>query len=284
LTVSPQAEALTAAHKAAQDRIGAATVLAAVKLWPLLSADDIDGTTQRWLTVMLRLIRRQRDASARTAADYATVYRRLVVPGAEAFVPTPLGEINEEQVTNSLLFMGPRSFRKALEEQARRDAEVARPQAPTFAAPLGVPLRAPAKAPLPTGIEEKLVASMARAAQRHAANGGRDTIDDVIRRDKRVLGWERVTGAKPCFWCAMLASRGPVYRRDSFAASDPRFTGPGNHKVHDGCGCGLRIVYDEGERVTGRAKEFQDLWISAAKGKSGAKAVLAFRRAYEGRE
>src|SRR5690606_30594435 len=38
--------------------------------------------------------------------------------------------------------------------------------------------------------------------------GGRDTITETIKRDRQALGFARVTDGDPCYFCAMLASRG----------------------------------------------------------------------------
>jgi hypothetical protein len=82
----------------------------------------------------------------------------------------------------------------------------------------------------------------------------------------------------------MLASRGPVYQAMSFAASDPRFEGGEGHaRVHDSCNCSLEPVFKGDAGWPGQAREYEKLWASSTRGKSGQAAVNAFRRAYEGR-
>ncbi len=125
--------------------------------------------------------------------------------------------------------------------------------------------------------EQKIAASATRAGMRHVSNGGRDAMDEVIRQDKRVVGYVRVTRDNPCFFCAMLASRGPVYEDQSFADSDPRFQGPGDQKVHDGCGCSLVPLYSrENPEFLARTREFEDLWKQTG-------SLIKFRQAFEGR-
>jgi len=93
----------------------------------------------------------------------------------------------------------------------------------------------------------------------------------------------RVTDADPCYFCAMLASRGPVYDEDSFDDSNPRFFGPGDYKVHDHCNCTLEPLYYSDAKAAGRAEEFEALWRTSGATKSGREAIREFRRAYEGR-
>lgn len=103
--------------------------------------------------------------------------------------------------------------------------------------------------------------------------------------DRRTaLGWIRKTDSDPCSFCALLASRGPVYLDDSFEASDLRFHGPGNAKVHDHCGCSLEPIYNRKTDIDPRVKEWDALWRQVSGGKSNAEALNEFRRHFEGRE
>ncbi|GAA2108141.1 Hint domain-containing protein [Streptomyces synnematoformans] len=78
---------------------------------------------------------------------------------------------------------------------------------------------------------------LAGSAQYLAAEGGRSVIRDAIDTDERATGWARVTDGDPCAWCAMLASRGPVYKSAGTAGRDQnaRFEGDGEFKYHDHC-------------------------------------------------
>lgn len=60
------------------------------------------------------------------------------------------------------------------------------------------------------------------AVSRLALDSGRDTIVESAQSDPSAVGWARVTGDNPCAFCAMLASRGPVYKEDTvgFEAHD----------------------------------------------------------------
>lgn len=115
-------------------------------------------------------------------------------------------------------------------------------------------------------------------ADKHALNGGRSTVLRTFERTRSA--WYRVTREGCCYFCAALASRGAVYQEDSFADSDPRFTGPGEVKVHDTCHCSFALLPD-GESLPGRIGELSDLWKASTQGFSGNDAMNAFRRAYE---
>ncbi|HYF74053.1 MAG TPA: hypothetical protein VD834_16555 [Blastococcus sp.] len=118
-------------------------------------------------------------------------------------------------------------------------------------------------------------------ATRHVLTGGRQSLLTLVQGDMQAIGWVRVTDGDPCYFCAMLASRGPVYKKGSFAASDPRFTGPGTVKVHDHCACTLEAVYSRNTLWPGRAQEFHRLWREHIYRRySGAEARRQWRRIY----
>ena len=110
------------------------------------------------------------------------------------------------------------------------------------------------------------------ALARLTLNGGRDMITEYSVKDERALGWQRVTAFKPCFFCAMLASRGPTYKSRETA----------DFQAHDHCACTVEAVFRQGQPWAGRGREFQALWNSSTKGASGKSAINAFRRAFEG--
>jgi hypothetical protein len=105
------------------------------------------------------------------------------------------------------------------------------------------------------------------ALTRHVLAGGRDTLVLSTLEDEQAVGWARVTSGRCCAFCAMLASRGPVYGEDT-----SRF------RAHDHCACTAEPSY-EGSAWPGRSREFQRLWSEHA---SGAENPLqSFRRALE---
>lgn len=64
----------------------------------------------------------------------------------------------------------------------------------------------------------KAAVRQASVAQNSAMNGGRSTATNLRKKDKRVVGWVRIskTGS-PCDFCAMLMSRGVIYKDEKSA-------------------------------------------------------------------
>lgn len=114
----------------------------------------------------------------------------------------------------------------------------------------------------------------AGAATRQVLTGGRKSLLTLLEEDPQALGWIRVTDGDPCAFCALLASRGPVYRSQETAA----------FQAHDHCACTAEPVYSRNTLWPGRAKEFRGLWRTSTEGFSGKDARNAFRRAYEAQQ
>lgn len=66
------------------------------------------------------------------------------------------------------------------------------------------------------------------------ANGGRGAQEYIVRRDRNVIGYVRVskTGT-PCYWCAAMISRGVVYK--SLIAAGGSYSQP--QQWHNFCNC-----------------------------------------------
>lgn len=118
-----------------------------------------------------------------------------------------------------------------------------------------------------------------RAAERHAQQPARDLVQEVADNWPGVA-WARVlTGARSCYFCAMLASRGPVYTSETSALYRG---GQRVDKFHDSCDCLAVLVQNysvwEGKRAH---LLLAKLWEDATEGTSGRRSMNAFRRAYE---
>lgn len=114
------------------------------------------------------------------------------------------------------------------------------------------------------------------AIARHVEMAGRETLIFSAETDSARPGWARVlTGRENCAWCAMLASRGPVYRSESSA-----LVRDDGRRFHDGCDCLVVPVFDRsswpGKAQADRLLQF---WQDSTRGQSGGDAVNAFRRA-----
>jgi hypothetical protein len=239
--VATVSQRLAEGHRAAQNRLSAALLTIISQSYRQAIGQ---GTEQRfieqWIAATVPLVLSQRAQSAALARVY------LRDAGISVVTPEP---VIREAVETSLFVTG---WADLLQNLQRENY---------------------------TAAIERAVTEVTGAADRHALNGGRDVVATSLQAQTD-FGWYRITAAKPCSWCAMLASRGAVYGRDSFAESDPRFIGDGTVKVHDHCHCTLGYL-PKGEQVPDRNASWRSLWDDVTKGLSGAAAQNAFRRAYE---
>lgn len=103
----------------------------------------------------------------------------------------------------------------------------------------------------------------AASAERNAVNGGRQAIQAMAAKDHRVVAYARVsrTGT-PCAWCAMLISRGAVYKTRQSAER-----GEDGDGYHDNCHCYAEPIfsvehYDRDPRFD-LNREYSELWARA---------------------
>lgn len=195
------ASRLVEAHRLAQLRLGFALIRRMRPLWRILKPSDLDGSFQDWLRTVVPVVQAQRSISSTLAANYYTTLRELEM--GEGFAPILAGPADFRALSTSMLVTGPVSVKAALKR----------------AVPLGAAL----------DIAE---ARAARAAMRHALNGGRETLLETMRADHGARGWRRTTSGNPCKFCSMLAGRGAVYSKDT-----------ADFQAHDGCSCGVAPVW-----------------------------------------
>lgn len=129
-------------------------------------------------------------------------------------------------------------------------------------------------------VVEQTAKSAARAASRHAQQPARETVHEAADESGAEIGWARVlTGARSCAFCAMLASRGPVFRSDKQAL----YRGGGSMSAyHDGCDC-IAVLVREGLPWDGEDSylKLNDLWQETGGRASGKAARNTFRRSWD---
>lgn len=264
--------ALDAAYRAALAKTSVAVVRAMLPSWSTVDPRDLAGTSERWLTSAVALALAGQRNAVQLANAYTQAVRQISVPGADPFTPPPAAQPNAEQIRSSFEFT---AIKQTIQERAAAQsfADQQREEGATTS-PASVPDRQ---------MMEKAIARASGAAVRHVTTAGRDQLEANVRADEVAIGWYRTTKVGCCYFCAMLASRGLVYKKDSFEASNARFKGVGEQKVHDRCGCGLRPVYTEEDELPDQTAEFEKLWIDSTEGYSGKNAIYRFRLAHEGR-
>lgn len=120
----------------------------------------------------------------------------------------------------------------------------------------------------------------AAAVERLSMNGGKSAMWSIGERDSGphgMIGWVRVsmTGT-PCGWCAMLISRGAVYRSEKSA----QFDADGD-LYHDNCHCVAEPVFIKSQLESSRYdlnREYGKEWPRVTRGLSGKAAVSAWRK------
>jgi len=119
---------------------------------------------------------------------------------------------------------------------------------------------------------EQVVAAIASLAANTAMWGGRSTIIKSARRARS--SWRRVTDGDPCAFCAMLASRGPVYSRNTVLTTK---TG---ESYHWHCGCSLEEFRGDWDDWVPSLQEqrFIDLYDRASRQVHGTKDILGTMR------
>lgn len=106
-------------------------------------------------------------------------------------------------------------------------------------------------------------------------DAGRDAVINAIKSDRLVLAVARGTGPDPCAFCAMLASRGFVFRSNATAGvSDDEVV----KKYHVHCHCFPIYRWLKISELPPLSQYFKELWPIVTAGHSGNDARKAWRR------
>lgn len=251
---TPATERLANSYAASQQDLASRAAALVVAYWrknPPSSRESADA----WLKKAVPVIERARRQSGQLGQGFYKANRRLEVPSAPTMTLGALPSMDKKQVTSSLWVVGPREY-----------VDLGRAVDDIFT--------------------EERITQIQGAVAKHTMNGGRQAIDDAFERDRLAVGYYRVEDSDPCSFCAMLMSRGIVYKEDSFDDSDARFFGPGDAKVHDHCGGGLAAAYTRDQQYPDAAKKHWDLWRELTGVDRNGRPIppaVEFRQRYEGR-
>jgi len=209
---------LTAAHRSVQLALRAVTLRQVLQVWP---AFDPEHAARSWPPVenaLLAIIGQRRADSASLAAGYFEAFRATEQIGGTA---TPImSTFDAEAAARAQTSLQVTGY-----VTTERLTVLKRPD--------------PARTAL---------VRVSGAVTRHVLDGGRQTLMRSVRADRRALGWARATSGDPCSFCAMLASRGPVYGERT-----------GNFQSHDHCACGLEPVFRRDQEWPAGSREYQRL-------------------------
>ena len=327
MALTPEGRRLTEQHRLAQQQVRDDFLAEFLAIWALLDTARLDETGTGWVQAVMRLIELFRLRSAQVATGYYLDFRAVEAPPEP---PEPVSQPSSRGVSASprprraasrpspLVIPEPRSslVRFDFDESAfapteRRTARIeldvpdidwsARDRAAEVSLIVTGPVGQKAKigrGKRPQQARDESFVEASGAASRHVLTGGRQSLLRLIEDDEplQLRGYIRVTDGDPCYFCAMLASRGPVFPSERAAGGSNRrgprnaragveFVGDGEFKVHDHCACTVEPVYYTDTVWPGRAREFRDLWDDHIKNNySGDDAIRAWRRLYEQRQ
>ena len=183
-------------QRQAQQSIRAAAARDVLQLWRSgFDLSDIERSWGRMEPAVEALVLNHRRRSSEAAADFYTAHRTVErVPGRPRR-PSPAPAPDSRQLRYSLGYYG-----KVVPNELFRAGRL--------------------------DVMQQAGTHLVGGATRHVSNGGRMTLDQAIMEDSQATGWQRVTGPNPCAFCAMLASRGPVFKTGQSALRTGRVAAP----------------------------------------------------------
>jgi len=217
---------LTDLHRRQQLALRASVVRDVMKLWPAWQPSKPDSY-QAFERAMVLLVQSRSVQSAALAARYAEMFRSAEDPVHQAVRTVSLAAVRDEEKIKAAIGATTRgAVYKSLA----------------------------AGKPFETVMRNSLV-EVSGAVSRDVLAGGRDTIFAEQQRDQRARGVARITGAAPCAFCAMLASRGPVYlSAESAGQKDGQMM-----QWHTHCDCSIEVAY-EGYEMNARSLAQREQW------------------------
>ncbi|WP_263729969.1 hypothetical protein [Cellulomonas sp. SG140] len=273
-----EADAAALSFQAALAKTGTQTAIKVLVLWQSLASNAQARERTAWLAQVVNLVMARRSATHDLAVAYYRLARALRLdetvpkPGAAGAAEATFDELRREfrllveatgapapgkqapgldkavvridQKLTQLL-----ELTDAIERQAQREAAV------TLAAtgpdrltkkldeldttqPADTVDKARQDARDVTGAE------VAATADRIVRDGGRNAVFEAIAKDPKAIGWARVSDGNPCHFCAMLISRGAVYKSEKSAKF--AIYGDGD-KYHNNCGCTVVPIFNKGD-------------------------------------
>lgn len=268
---------LTERHRVSQAVLSGSIVdLIRALFLSTMRVDDLDGSSQKFIEQAVPLILEHRETSRQVAVDYLEKFRDAELTGLvddSDLKPDPAQDPHATDVEDlRILRDRNREDYDDLDLDSDLDdlelaREIARDMHSSGAATVKKRIRDTTDTPEESVRKTSL--TVAFKAQNKTAAGGRNVLNREVAMGQGAVGYCRVPDADPCPFCAMLASRGAVYRSDAFATANGLFSGDGRFKVHDGCDCTLEPIY--GRKVTDLPPQVQELveeWADIASGQN----------------
>jgi len=214
-----------------------------LRVWPVLNTKRPDQSFPDWFPQALQIVSDHRGYSSVLAEQFVE-QTRAEAGVTDEWTPPPDRPVNARQFELDMYRSAITTLKEAIaKKQAERPAR-----------------------------DRAFVAS-AGTATKETLNGGRDKVLDSVDSDQAAVGWYRVTDGDPCYFCAMLASRGIWYKTEASASFHP----------HDHCGCQPAPAYSRDVELQPVAMEAARIYTASTKRYRGKDKTRAFRRAWESR-
>lgn len=238
---SLQGAQLTEAHRQMQIALRALFLQDLIALWQVFDIKDIDRTYDAIERALFAVVLQRREQSYAISQRYAELFRIAERATGAAPPPKLMTAEWEAPAAISLRVTGPIAAKQLL-----------------------------ARAVPPQQAAQTTLVRVSGAGSRLVLDGGREALTSFVQADGRALGWARVTDGDPCYFCAMLASRGPVYKSE----------GSADFEAHDHDACTAEPIYHKSSRWPSDAKKLQRTWDEVTRGTKGEKEAQAAWRDY----
>ncbi|MFF7329648.1 hypothetical protein [Streptomyces sp. NPDC008150] len=213
----------------------------------LINPDRLQATVPTWIEAVAALVARYSQVSATLAADFYDGEREAA--GITGVFTVPLGDPPpEDQTSNSL-----RWATKDL--WPRTEDDVATDQGP---------------------FDTRLETAMSRAdaaVDRLVLNAGRSTVTDAVQQDRGAVGYARAAALGCCPFCALMSSRGAVYKDRGTVGGDANDQFIGNDSVikyHNYCRCQpIPVFRGQTFALSPKAREWDRIYQQFAQGHPG---------------
>lgn len=237
-------------YQSAIDDLTTLTLAELLRFWRTL--DTADGA--RAAEAVREFLPDLLDTFEPVAADTGAAFYDLAREEAGvrgAFAATPVETVDSTVVQKSIGWAVAPLFHKRVVFDARRGVEVLTDEL----------------APDPA----KALSRLSGVTQRQVANGARETVEDNAAKDPAKPRFARHASANACAFCALIATRGPVYR-SAATAGDGR-------KYHDHCHCVVVPVWGQDYEPAPYVKTWQSAYAQARRdGAADVKSILSNMR------
>lgn len=229
----------------------------------LINPNRLQATVPTWIEAVAALVARYAEASATLGADFYDGERETA-DVAGAFTVQLADPPPEEQTSNSL-----RWATKDLWPRDEDEATVAQLE------PLDVRL-------------EAAMSKADGAVDRLVLNAGRETVQEAVRQDRGAVAYARAAALGCCSFCALMSSRGAVYKDRGTVGEDANDRFVGNDSVikyHNYCRCQpIPVFRGQSFELSPKAREWDRIYREFAQGHPGQqlrlfRAALAEQRA-----